>query len=205
MRLLRVSNTVYIWLGLEDGSETVYPRVTLYEPGSATAVQTVDLTHKVLGVYQNSFSYSGAAIDVLAVGIIYSNSGHTLINTAYKRVMEVFHIDDSGTAAAVKTALEADGSKLDHLWEMTEDDGGVRRLTENALEEAPGVDAAAVRVELDANSTIRKMLTNRKAISVAAKTLTVYEDDGTTPLVVFDLKNFAGEAAVVNIADVTPE
>ena len=41
------------------------------------------------------------------------------------------------SAADIKTALEANGSKLDHLWEMTEDDGGVRRLTANALEEAP--------------------------------------------------------------------
>lgn len=43
----------------------------------------------------------------------------------------------SDVPAAVKTALEADGSKLDHLWEMTEDDAGVRRLTANALELAP--------------------------------------------------------------------
>jgi hypothetical protein len=41
------------------------------------------------------------------------------------------------SAADIKTALEADGSKLDHLWEMTENDGGVRRLTANALEQAP--------------------------------------------------------------------
>jgi hypothetical protein len=41
------------------------------------------------------------------------------------------------SAADVKTAMEANGSKLDHLWEMTEDDGGTRRLTANALEEAP--------------------------------------------------------------------
>lgn len=41
------------------------------------------------------------------------------------------------SAADVKTAIEADGSKVDHLWETTEDDGGVRRFTENALEEAP--------------------------------------------------------------------
>ena len=51
------------------------------------------------------------------------------------------------TTAAIKTAMEVDGSKLDHLWEMTEDDVGVRRLTENALEEAPagggGGDATA--------------------------------------------------------------
>ncbi|GAB5444213.1 MAG: hypothetical protein Fues2KO_45620 [Fuerstiella sp.] len=41
------------------------------------------------------------------------------------------------TTAEIKTALEADGSKLDHLWEMTEDDAGTRRLTTNALEQAP--------------------------------------------------------------------
>jgi len=46
-------------------------------------------------------------------------------------------LDALPTAAEIKTALEADGSKLDHLWEMTEDDGGVRRLTTNALEQAP--------------------------------------------------------------------
>jgi hypothetical protein len=40
-------------------------------------------------------------------------------------------------AAAVKTALEADGSKLDHIWETTEDDGGTRRFSENSLETAP--------------------------------------------------------------------
>lgn len=43
----------------------------------------------------------------------------------------------SHDAAAVKTAIEADGSKIDHVWEMTEDDGGVRRLTTNSLEQAP--------------------------------------------------------------------
>jgi len=42
------------------------------------------------------------------------------------------------TAADVKTAVEADGSKLDHLWEMTVDDAGVRQLTANALELGPG-------------------------------------------------------------------
>jgi len=42
--------------------------------------------------------------------------------------------------------LEINGSKLDHIWETTEDDAGVRRFTANALEEAPsgtGGDATA--------------------------------------------------------------
>jgi hypothetical protein len=43
------------------------------------------------------------------------------------------------SAADVVTAMELNGSKLDHVWEMTEDDGGVRRLTANALEQSPAV------------------------------------------------------------------
>lgn len=42
-----------------------------------------------------------------------------------------------GLPAAVKTAMEGDGSKLDHLWETTEDNEGTRRFTEAALAEAP--------------------------------------------------------------------
>jgi hypothetical protein len=43
--------------------------------------------------------------------------------------------------------MEADGSKLDHLWEMTADDAGVRRLTANALELAPTGGGTAPTVE----------------------------------------------------------
>ena len=51
------------------------------------------------------------------------------------------------TAAEIKTALEADGSKLDHLWEMTENDAGTRRLTENALEQGPSGGASAAEIK----------------------------------------------------------
>jgi hypothetical protein len=62
-------------------------------------------------------------------------------------VMKAASYSAPPSAADIKTAIEADGSKLDHLWEMTEDDGGVRRLTTNALEQAPsgGLDAAGIR------------------------------------------------------------
>jgi hypothetical protein len=73
------------------------------------------------------------------------------------------------TAADIKTALEADGSKLYHLWETTEDDGGVRRFTANALEEAPSSGSAPtveqIRAEIDSNST---------------KLASILEDTGTT-------------------------
>jgi hypothetical protein len=69
---------------------------------------------------------------------------------------------DTVTAAApstadIKTKLEEDGGKLDHLWETTENDGGVRRFTANALELAPtggtAPNVVQIRQEMDANST----------------------------------------------------
>jgi hypothetical protein len=53
------------------------------------------------------------------------------------------------TAADVKTAMEADGGKLDHLWETTEDNAGVRRFTENALEQAPAAGGDTVNVTIE--------------------------------------------------------
>ena len=41
------------------------------------------------------------------------------------------------TVGEIRTEMETNGGKLDHLWETTEDDSGVRRFTANALEEAP--------------------------------------------------------------------
>ena len=58
------------------------------------------------------------------------------------------------SAADVVTAIEADGSKLDHLWETTEDDSGVRRFTTNALEQASGTGATAQQVWEYANRTV---------------------------------------------------
>ena len=67
------------------------------------------------------------------------------------------HDGNPPAASDIKTALEADGSKLDHLWETTEDDGGVRRFTANALEQAPtggsAPTAVQIREEIDSNST----------------------------------------------------
>jgi hypothetical protein len=74
------------------------------------------------------------------------------------------------SAADIKTALEADGSKLDHLWEMTEDDGGVRRMTANALEEAP-VDGAAPTVGDIADAVWDEALAGHAGLGTAGATL----------------------------------
>ena len=45
----------------------------------------------------------------------------------------------------------------------------------------------------------RKVATNRSKVDSAAKTLTLYDDDGTTPLYVFNLKDSAGVATATAI------
>lgn len=47
-------------------------------------------------------------------------------------------LDAIPTTAEIKTAIEADGSKIDHIWETTEDDAGTRRFTAAGLAQAPG-------------------------------------------------------------------
>jgi hypothetical protein len=51
---------------------------------------------------------------------------------------------------------------------------------------------------------IRKMLTNRNRIDDTSNTLTIYDDDKITPLIVFNLKDFGGLPSITPIAERTP-
>lgn len=101
------------------------------------------------------------------VNVVVAKTGYSLAPGA---TVDLVDSPNATAVAAIKTALEADGSKLDHLWEMTENDGGTRRLTTNALEQAPsgtGGDATA------ANQTtiINAIATMRGADNDTLKTL----------------------------------
>lgn len=52
---------------------------------------------------------------------------------------------------------------------------------------------------------IRKFQTNRTRIDTVANTLTVYDDDGTTPLWVFDLKDGAGVGSSDPVCERDPQ
>jgi hypothetical protein len=53
--------------------------------------------------------------------------------------------------------------------------------------------------------TLLKYERNRTKIDPAAKTLTVYDDNGITPLRVFDLKDHLGNASVIEVAERMPQ
>lgn len=95
-------------------------------------------------------------------------------------------IDAVPTAAENKTAMEADGSKLDHLWETTEDNAGTRRFTAAGLAESPsgGLDAAGVRsaIGMAAADLDDQLAAIGTSLGTGARTVTITVDDGTDPL-----------------------
>lgn len=94
---------------------------------------------------------------------------------------------DPPTSAEIKAAMEADGSKLDHLWEMTEDDGGTRRYTANALERAPlgeGSDPTAV-----ATAVLDTLLAGHDTEGSVGEALTAAAAGGDTEAITAALLN----------------
>lgn len=54
-------------------------------------------------------------------------------------------------------------------------------------------------------NTLLKYERNRTRIDAAAATLTIYDDDGTTPLTVFDLKDLNGMPSVLEVCERMPQ
>ena len=93
-------------------------------------------------------------------------------------------VSDVPTASEIRTELETDGSKLDHLWETTEDDGGTRRFTSNALEQAPAGGGGGGTATLENQTLIVSMLNGTpiktvSRVSSGGEIVTYLGDDDT--------------------------
>ena len=108
----------------------------------------------------------------------------------------------SHNAAAVKTAMETDGSKLDHLWETTEDDAGVRRFSENALEQAPS-GAGLTDTQNKALILIRDIMEGDAVIDINTTPwqLIIKKKDTDTEVVKKNLKDING-VNLISVASV---
>ena len=77
------------------------------------------------------------------------------------------------------------------------------RGTDGANTVAP--DNASIAIALAQATLARKHLTNRDKIDTVANTLTRYDDDKTTPLVTFDLKDGDGVATSTDVFEKEPQ
>lgn len=80
--------------------------------------------------------------------------------------------------------------------------------TMGLLQNQTAADAASIKIDvtsaLSLITTLLKYETNRTRIDKVAKTLTVYDDDGTSILKVFDLKDSNGLASVTEVCERSP-
>lgn len=83
-------------LVLEDGDVTQFPQVNLYEPGNATPVGTIDLSHLAEGLYEDEFTPTGVGI-LNAVYTVYEDAARTIANTKFGKELDqlVTEIADS--------------------------------------------------------------------------------------------------------------
>lgn len=74
--------SVQLSLTLEDLDATKFPQATVYD-SSDSLVATVDLPHVVNGRYSASYTTPGTADKFSVQYIVYSDSGHTALDTDY--------------------------------------------------------------------------------------------------------------------------
>lgn len=123
---------------------------------------------------------------------------------------------DGGAASGLSTAErykfgsnESFQEDISHeTWNATATDFiGVGTM--GLLQNQTAADAASIKIDvtsaLSLITTLLKYETNRTKIDKIAKTLTVYDDDGITPLKVFDLKDSTGTPSVTEVCERDPQ
>lgn len=104
---IQVGDTVPIELQIADGATNQYPRALVYSEASALLI-TIDLAHDNQGNYSGNTYVMPNNEFVKVVYIVYSDSGHTTLNTDYERDLEIFYrlLPDEFKADVSLLALE---------------------------------------------------------------------------------------------------
>ena len=86
---------------------------------------------------------------------------------------------------------------------------GASSLSPEEISDVVWDEDLTLHTETDSGSELLKLLVkfeeNRTRIDPTAKTLTIFDDDGTTPLHVFDLKDASGSASVTEVCERDPQ
>lgn len=90
----KVGDAVPLVMILEDGNELQHPQAEIYEPGGTSPVATVDLSHKVKGRYEGSWTPSAVGA-FSAQFFVYSDVGHAIENIVYVRAVEQIFVTES--------------------------------------------------------------------------------------------------------------
>jgi hypothetical protein len=121
---------------------------------------------------------------------VWNTSANALTETG--SVGEMFHHMRNDVADAKAASESVDQRVVEQLEQVAEIQTDVTSVLSN------------LGAVTDLLNTLLKYDTNRTQIDKNAKTMTVFDDDGVTPLRVFDLKDFAGIPSITEIAERAP-
>jgi hypothetical protein len=156
-----------------------------------------------LVVTGNLYARDGSSPFVNTVGDF-----NVLINSTTSNIVDTIA---TGGAAGAPTASQI----ADAIWDRTAianaDAGSFGQFINliKAATDATAIDVVELKTKVDDATalitTLIKYEANRTKIDQTAKTLTVFDDDGVTPFRVFDLRNFAGQASITEVAERAPQ
>lgn len=101
---LVVGQAIPCTLQLKDRATGKYPRAIVRDDAGST-LATLDLTHVASGLYQDHSTTMTNVPSVTVQYIVYSDSGHTTIDTAYETVLETFERDELLDTPEIETSF----------------------------------------------------------------------------------------------------
>ena len=158
--IVRVGQAAPLFVALEDADTGKFPRAVIRSAAAGATVATVDLAHVVSssGYYHGTWTVSAEGIYSVTY-TVFTDSGHTTVDTSYARTVDVIETPDKGSGPTVQGNVTYDPSSnilRAHSWllsagavETTGDDATFRlfdrsgtaliALTTDAAPDANGV------------------------------------------------------------------
>lgn len=164
------------------------PTINIRNATTGTLVVTAAAMSEIANGWYNYIFTEGNGFDPL-VDFIYDADGTATITNDFERFQE-------GACCASEPEAIANG-----VWEADESLYADIN-TMGGRHNANYTNILQLLVDVD---FIRKFQTNRTRIDTTANTLTVYDDNGTTPLWVFDLKDGSGAASSDPVCERDPQ
>jgi hypothetical protein len=117
-------------------------------------------------------------------------------------------LTDNSAGATIINEMVSNSSVADKVWDETRTDhltvGSTGEALSNILADTTQLRLDVIDIETLV-TTLLKYESNRTEIDKTAKTLTVYDDNGTTPLQVFDLFDSTGTPSVDEVTERVPQ
>jgi hypothetical protein len=218
------NNKVILSTQLTDRVTDQYPKASIYDV-DGNLITTVNLSHIANGLYIGEYTPDGTYKQLAINYVIYSDVSRTSINDLYQSGEDLLYVTDTPiTLSGIEnSAILAKESTLGEIitdiaeisidvnldagvianavWDENKDGhtGGLRDIADYVNNILPNIltdvnmslDALEVTVDFNTKFQMNAELKNNQLI--------IYDDDGETPIAIFNLFNKEGLPSMINV------